>query len=378
MPRLIAIGTAVPEYEVKQEEVRAFAKKLFGPSFQNIDRFLTVFENAAIDRRKFCKPREWFERNHSFAEKNQAYVESAIALGEKAIRSCLDKAGIGPEQIDHLFFVSTTGMSTPSIDAHLINRLQMSGSMKRTPIWGLGCAGGVAGLARAYEYTKAFPEANVLLLAVECCGLTFRNRDQSKSNLIATSLFADGAAAVLVAGDQAAGCFSEAGPEILDSQSMMWPHSLDVMGWDVEDDGLKVVFSRDIPALVRARVRPVVDAFLLRHELDLSNIGTFIMHPGGRKVLEAYTEAFHTEKEKLKMSYEVLRDYGNMSSATVLFVLEKTVTQGGWTGTNGLMAAMGPGFSLEMVLLKWEPNLPNLSISGRLVAENEKMKEEVK
>ncbi|MGA9172848.1 MAG: 3-oxoacyl-[acyl-carrier-protein] synthase III C-terminal domain-containing protein [Thermoactinomyces sp.] len=375
MPRLIAIGTAVPEYEVKQEEVRVFAKDLFGQSFSNIDRFLTIFENAAIDRRKFCKPRKWFERNHSFAEKNQAYVESAIDLGEKAIRCCLAKAGVEPEKIDHLFFVSTTGMSTPSIDAHLINRLEMPGRMKRTPIWGLGCAGGVAGLARAYEYTKAFPDACVLLLTVECCGLTFRNSDQSKSNLIATSLFADGAAAVLVAGDQAVSSFSETGPEILDSASMMWPRSLDVMGWDVEDDGLKVVFSRDIPALVRTKVRPIVDSFLVRHQLDLNSIGTFIMHPGGRKVLEAYTEAFHTEKEKLKTAYEVLRDYGNMSSATVLFVLEKTLRQGAWAGKNGLMAAMGPGFSLEMILLKWDRDF---ALTEGVHAEDEKMKEDAK
>ena len=174
-------------------------------------------------------------------------------------------AGLSPQEVDHFIFVSSTGLSTPSIDAHLVNRLGMNPQVKRTPLWGLGCAGGAAGLARAFEVARAFPERRVLLLALELCGLTFRRNDLSKSNLVATSLFADGAAAVLVAGEKA-GVKTE-GPRILDAASMTWPQSLDVMGWEVVDDGLKVIFSKDIPSIVRRQVRPVVEEFLRRWEL---------------------------------------------------------------------------------------------------------------
>jgi alkylresorcinol/alkylpyrone synthase len=263
----------------------------------------------------------------------------------------LKEAEISAQQVDHLIFVSTTGLATPSLDAYLINRLQMSPHIKRTPIWGLGCAGGVAGLSRAFEYVKAFPEQTVLLVALELCGLTFRQSDHSKSNFVATSLFSDGAAAALISGRKD---IKRNGPSILATESMIWPHSTDVMGWDIEDDGLKVIFSKDIPTIVRQKVRPVVDRFLQKSNLHLEQVDSFISHPGGRKVLEAYEKALEVPAEKFHHAYEVLRDYGNMSSATVLFVLERVLKKHHRKDSYGLMTALGPGFSSELALLHWD------------------------
>ncbi|SEN55779.1 type III polyketide synthase [Lihuaxuella thermophila] len=353
MPRIISIGTAVPPYEIKQDEVRSFARQLFGPAYSDIDRRLTIFENTSIQKRRFSQPQVWFETERSFSERNRAYIETACRLGEEAILRCLDRTGLMPDDMDHIIFVSTTGMATPSIDAHLVNRLSMDIHVKRTPIWGLGCAGGVAGLSRAYEYARAFPKSRVLLLALELCGLTFRRNDMSKSNLVASSLFGDGAAAVLVAGLEAEIPCPVEGPQIVSSMSTTWPDSLDVMGWEVEDDGLKVIFSKDIPSLVRNQVRPVVNEFLAREQLDLDHVDHYITHPGGIKVIQAYQEALGLPPDKMKHACWVLENFGNMSSATVLFVLEKELEDSHAYGSYGLMAALGPGFSSELLLIRW-------------------------
>jgi alkylresorcinol/alkylpyrone synthase len=354
--RIVAVGTAVPEYEVDQREAQEFARGLFQRAFVDIDRLLTIFDHAAIERRRFSQPRSWFEQDHSFAERNGAYVEAACNLGEEAIRRCLKRAGLTPREVDHFIFVSSTGLSTPSIDAHLVNRLGMNPRVKRTPLWGLGCAGGVAGLARAFEVARAFPEQRVLLLALELCGLTFRRNDLSKSNLVATSLFADGAAAVLIAGEKAAA--GTDGPRIIDATSMTWPRSLDVMGWEVVDDGLKVIFSKDIPSIVRRKVRPVVEEFLGRWKLTPERVERYIAHPGGAKVLTAYEEALSLKETALSRARSVLRSHGNMSSATVLFVLEQEMREKPEAGTYGLITALGPGFSLELMLIQWEDPSP--------------------
>lgn len=354
MARILSVGTSVPSYELTQDEVRQFARDLFSEEFTDIDRLLRIFENTEIERRRFSKERKWFEMDHSFAERNGAYIEVACQLGEEAILNCLNAVQLSPQDVDHLIFVSTTGVATPSIDAYLINRLRMNRHVKRTPVWGLGCAGGAAGLARAFEYATAFPKSRVLLLSLELCGLTFRRQDLSKSNLVATSLFADGAAAVLVTGEQAKIGGLPKGPRILDTMSMTWPDSLDVMGWELEDDGLKVVFSKDIPTIVQKEVRSAVEFFLKRSGLSLGNIERYITHPGGKKVLAAYEEALSLNEGALNHARGILRSFGNMSSATVLFVLEKELKERHDEGTYGLLTALGPGFSSEMVLMQWQ------------------------
>lgn len=350
LSRIVAVGTAVPQYALSQSDAKAFAQQLFGSSLAQIDKMMTIFENTAVEKRYISCPPDWFREKHTFQERNKKYVEIACQLAEDAIRQCLDQANSQAEQIDHIFFVSSTGISTPSIDAYLINQLGLSTHIKRTPIWGLGCAGGVSGLARAYEYTKSFPSARVLFVAVELCSLTYRPQDNSKSNFVATSLFGDGAAAVLIVGEEVA--LSSPAPAVVKSMSTIWPASLDVMGWEVVEDGLKVIFSKDIPIIVHEQVKPVMDTFLTKCEIKINDIEYMISHPGGKKVLEAYESALQLPKDKFSFSYDVLKHFGNMSSVTVLFVLQQVLQTDPVSGY-GLMTALGPGFSSELLLLDW-------------------------
>ena len=354
MARLVSVGMAVPPHEISQSEAKLFAKELFSRSFQDIQRLLPLFEHTGIETRRFSRPRSWFEKEHTLAEKNRAYIEMACQLGEEAIQRCLQPCNLDVNDIDHIIYVSTTGMATPSIDAYLVHRMGINPHVKRTPIWGLGCAGGVVGLARAFEAAQASPAHKVVLVAVECCGLTFRRNDLSKSNLVATSLFADGAAAALVVGDQVETDDFRSGPTMIGTMSTILPNSLDIMGWEILDDGLKVVFSKEIPTLVRKNLRPLVDEFINQHHLSLSDLDHYITHPGGRKVLEAYQEALGLSAEHFYTAYQVLKQYGNMSSVTVLFVLAEVLKQKQKKKTYGLVSALGPGFSAEFLLLKWD------------------------
>ncbi|WP_027414725.1 type III polyketide synthase [Aneurinibacillus terranovensis] len=350
MPRITAVGTCVPPHILPQDSIKDFARHLFADSFQDIERLLPVFQNGQVETRYFCMPIDWFAQPHSFAEKNSLYEKWAVTLGMEAAEKCLHHAGRTLNEIDHIFFVSTSGIATPSIESHIMNRMGANPHTKRTPIWGLGCAGGAAGLSRAAEYVTAYPNARALLIAVECCGLTFQNEDRSKSNLIATSLFADGAAAVLVEGEACEG--AETHPSIVSTMSTLWPDTGGVMGWEVNEGGLKVIFSRSIPSLVETLFKPNVLAFLERHGLNAKDITHFIVHPGGYKVVEAYAQLFNAPIEVFSHSLDVLRRYGNMSSATVLFVLEAFLKQGMCANEYAIITALGPGFSSELLLIK--------------------------
>lgn len=356
MPYLMSVGTAVPPHQVNQSESLEIARRMFQGHLPNLERLLQVFANSQIEKRHFCVPAAWFEREHSFAEKNRAYIEAATDLGTQAIVQCLERQHISPADIDCLIFVSSTGLATPSIDARILNRLPLSEHVTRMPLWGLGCAGGAMGLSRAKDYAAAHPDSLVLLLAVELCGLTFIRSDMSKSNLIATSLFADGAAAVLIAGDQYVSRCKPAvvGPRLVTSISTTWKDSLDIMGWEVTADGLQVIFSRDIPTLVKQEMQGIVQQLLAQQQLDLSRIRHYILHPGGAKVIAAYQQALGLAAEETRYAEEVLRQYGNMSSPTVLFVLEKSLQQPWAAGDFGILTALGPGFSSEVLLLHQE------------------------
>jgi len=355
---IAAVGTAVPDHRVPQADVKEAVRRMFGASVPQLDRLLTIFEHGGIESRHFCVPLEWFLLPHDAEEKHRLFVEHASALAERAARRCLDRAGVSPSEVDHIVFVTTTGTATPSLDARLYNRLGFRSDVKRSPIWGLGCAGGAAGLSRAAEYVRAFPGHRCLLVSVELCSLTFIRNDASKSNLVATSLFADGAAAALVEGETAAASRSAAGrplPRIVSTRSAIWPDSLDVMGWDVTNDGLKVVFSKDIPTIVTREMRGVVDALLAPAGLSPADIAHYMLHPGGRKVLQAYGKALDLAPGKLAAAERVLRRNGNMSSCTVLFVLEEALAaeDGPRPGELGVAGALGPGFSSELLLLRF-------------------------
>ena len=350
--RLAALATAVPPHLVEQEDSRKLARGLFRDVLQgNDDRLLAVFDHSGILRRNASAPLEWFGEDHDFAEKNALYIETAVRLGTVVGRQAAARAGLAPRQIDHLIFVSSTGLAAPSIDARIANQLGLRGDFRRTPIWGLGCAGGAAGLARAREFALAQPGSHVLLIALELCSLTFQRNDLSKRNLVAASLFADGAAAAVVTTADGAG---GAPPiELVSSASTFWEDTLDVMGWEIDGAGLHVVFARDIPTIVHERVRPALEEFLGRHGLDLSSLDNLVAHPGGAKVIAAYQQALGFGPERLEHARAVLREHGNMSSPTCLFVLERFLRAGEiGPGQHAVLSALGPGFCAEYVLLR--------------------------
>jgi alkylresorcinol/alkylpyrone synthase len=343
IPRLLALSTAVPPYALGQAEVAARARHIFDAvATPELDRLMPVFANAGIERRYSCVPIDWYERPHGFRERNALYLEHALDLLERAARGALDKARLKPEAIDAVLCVSTTGIATPSLDALLMGRLGLRPDLRRLPVFGLGCGGGVIGLARAADLARVAPEARVLFLVVELCALSFRKNDASKSNLVATALFGDGAAAAILS------CRGE-GPAFGAAGEHTWPNSLDIMGWDVEDDGMKAIFSRDIPALIERHMREVAGAFLARHGLRFGDIEQFVCHPGGAKVVTALEHGFGLAPGALDLARGVLRDYGNMSAATVLFVLERVLAPGG--AGRMLLTALGPGFTAGFLLL---------------------------
>lgn len=343
-PLIEAVTTVVPPYVIRQEDAEAIARRVFDRDQSEIERLLPVFANAGIEQRHSCMPLEWYVEPHGWKERNDLYESHALALIEAAALDCLARAGRRPDEIDAIVCVSTTGVTTPSLDARLLDRIAFRRDAKRLPVFGLGCGGGVTGLARAADLQRAQPDSRVLLLVVELCALTFRSGDHSKSNIIATALFGDGAAAVLL------GPGSD-GPRLGASGEHTWPDSLPVMGWQIEDDGFGVLFSRDIPALVRRDFGTIADAFLARHGYSRADLAGYVCHPGGIKVLAALEDAFELQSGALDVARDVLRDYGNLSAATVLFVLERMLAAGMKPGRY-LMTALGPGFTATFQIVE--------------------------
>jgi alkylresorcinol/alkylpyrone synthase len=346
LPRLIAVASAVPPYAIDQEDVLGRLDSVLGRS-ADLERLLPVFTNSGVRRRYSAVAPEWFDHPHSWPERNRAYLSGAAELLDAVAGRLLDRADIAPEELGAIVTVSTTGIATPSLDALLLERLHLPRTIQRLPIFGLGCAGGAIGLARAATLAAAMPEKAVLLLVVELCTLSFRRRETTKSNIVATALFGDGAAgAVLRCG--------ESGPAIAAAGEHTWPQSLDIMGWEVAADGLRALFSRDIPRLVAAELGGVAREFLGGQGLTLSDIDHFVCHPGGPKVIAACEQAFGLEPENLAEERSVLRDFGNMSAATVLFVLERVLARAQSDRENwqrALVTALGPGFTAGFTLL---------------------------
>lgn len=346
IPRLVSLATAVPAFDIHQSEVSERAVEAFAATPNAAAWLAPIYVNAEIDTRHSCVPASWYLSEHSFGERNDLFLDNAVELLARAAEDALDEAGLAANQIDAIVTVCSTGVATPSLDARVMERLAFRRDVERLPIFGLGCAGGVLGLARASAMAQARPDTRVLLLVVELCGLTFRLQDRSKSNLVATALFGDGAAAAVVS------CRGEyqALPRLGPWGEHTWPDSLGVMGWEVADDGLKVVFSRDIPTLVRDDLRPIVDAFLARHDADLSDLAGFVCHPGGAKVLDALEACFELPQGALNHARNVLRAHGNMSAATVLFVLKETLRSR--AAGPQLMTTLGPGFTAGMLVVE--------------------------
>jgi alkylresorcinol/alkylpyrone synthase len=352
---LAAIASAAPDHVMRQEDVVRRVRALFGNRSLDIERLLPAFGNAGIETRRSCVPIEWFLTPSNWKDRNALFIDNAVDLLAQAAESCLAQAGVGFAAIDGLVTVSTTGIATPSLDARLMERLPFRRDVARLPIFGLGCAGGVLGLSRAATLAQGLARpgrgSRVLCLVVELCALTFRTNDRSKSNVIAAALFGDGAAAVLLEAPAAGSAAAPSSVLKFGAQGeYTWPNSLDVMGWEVENDGLGVLFSRDIPALIRERMGPAVDSFLARHGLDRGDIDGYVCHPGGAKVIGALEEVFGLPQGGLPEARSVLRDFGNMSAVTVLFVLER-MRRAGMRGRY-LMTALGPGFTAGFQILE--------------------------
>jgi alkylresorcinol/alkylpyrone synthase len=345
-PRIGAVTTAVPRYELDQADVTRRVRLALGPRSEHIMRLLPMFGNTGIERRYSCVPIEWYEELHDWPERNAIYLETAMELFESATRNALEIAGRRPDEIDAIVAVSTTGIATPSLDALLMERMGLRRNVQRLPIFGLGCGGGTIGLARAGTMAAAKPGSLVLFLVAELCALSFRRDDFTKSNIVATALFGDGAAAALLSTDFG-------GPAIVASGEHTWPQSLDVMGWDVTNEGLKAIFSRDIPELIGSELNELAVSFLAASGLTLADIDRFVCHPGGAKVLDALESAFEIEPGSLVEARDVLREFGNMSAATVVFVLERVVAgMRAHPWNRALMTAMGPGFTAAFTLLE--------------------------
>jgi alkylresorcinol/alkylpyrone synthase len=354
MPFIAAVSKIDLPYKTDQQEAKKQAMDMFSVNFPEANRLIFAFDNTEIKYRNFCQPLTYYANANSFEDRNNEYINSALAYSVQAIEDCVIKANIDKDDITDILFVSTTGLATPSLDALIINKLRLNPHINRVPIWGLGCGGGVSGMAKANTLAKANPDAIVLLVAVELCSLTLIKSDYSKSNFIGSSLFSDGIAACIIKGDNHR---NDSNVSYLASSSKLYYDSLEVMGWDFQDTGFKVLFSKDIPTFINEHIREDILEFLAKHKLGLSDIKNFIFHPGGKKVLDAYSDALRVEGDFMKKTREVMNDYGNMSSATVLYVLEKFMREGFEDGY-GLMLAMGPGFSSEMVLLEMKSESP--------------------
>jgi alkylresorcinol/alkylpyrone synthase len=348
--RIVSAASAFPKHYYPQQTLTAALKQYWGDKIKQPGLVDKLHGNMGIDGRHTVLPLEEYLPITRWGQANDIWIEKAEELGQQAICRALTSASISPRDIDALFFTSITGVSSPSIDARLVNRMKLSPRIRRTPIFGLGCVGGAAGISRAADYVRAYPHHVAVLLSVEICSLTLQRDDLSIANLISSGLFGDGAAAVVLAG---ADC-ELPGPEIIDSRSSFYPGTQDVMGWDISEEGFRIVLSAGVPDMVKLHLADDVDGFLDDHGMTRADIASWIFHTGGPKVLEATEDALALHNGELHASWEALRRTGNLSSASVLVVLEDVMRRHRPDpGTYSILAAMGPGFCAELVLIRW-------------------------
>ena len=328
----------------------AALQEYWGERIENPNVLRRLHRHVSVDGRFLSLPKEEYMQMRTWGEANRHWIRTAKELGEKAVSGALAVAGLHGRNLGAFFFVSVTGISSPSIDALLINQMGLCRNIRRVPVFGLGCVAGAAGISRAADYVRAYPDQIAVVLSVELCSLTLQREDISMANLISSGLFGDGAAAVIVAG---ADC-GLPGPTILATRSVFYPDTEEMMGWDVSEKGFRIVLSREIPDLVRKNLARDLDDFLAERGLTRADIGSWVLHTGGPKILEATADALELKNGQLDVSWDCLRRTGNLSSASVLVVLEEVMkNRRPKAGTLGLLAAMGPGFCSEFVLLKW-------------------------
>jgi alkylresorcinol/alkylpyrone synthase len=341
---LLSLATAVPPQVVEQHEAKARAREAFGGKKALFDRLAGVFDNAGIARRHIVAPQDWYMASHGWHDRNELYLEAAQSLFIEAATAAIGQAGLDPDEIDGVVTVSTTGIATPSLEARVGPQLGLRDDVRRVPVFGLGCAGGVSGLATASRLAVAEPGSKWLMVTIETCSISIRLDSDDPAAVVATALFGDGAAAAVVAGGE------HSLARIAGSAEKLWPDTRRIMGWDVEDPGLSVVFDRAIPPFIEENLAQVVDEMCAKLGISRDEIDRFCCHPGGVKVIDAIETALNLNQGELNLEREVLHDYGNMSAPTVLFILERLLKQG--IPDRVLMMAFGPGFTAAGLLLE--------------------------
>ncbi len=358
MSTIAAVAGVLPEHRYAQAELTQTLADLAGLPADKVATLARIHSNAGVDHRHLALAIEDYAvATTSFDRANDAFIRVATDLSERAMTVALAAAGVEPHDVDVIISMTVTGLAVPSLDARLCARMPLRTDLKRIPIVGLGCVGGAAGIARARDYLQGHPDEVVVVLSVELCSLTLQRDDTSMANLIASGLFGDGGAAVVMFGERAAArhrrVSTAPAPQVISSRSRMYARTERAMGWDVGASGLRIVLGAEVPDLVRDHVRADVDAHLALHDLARSDIGWWVAHPGGPKVLDALAQALEVPPSALGVTWRSLAAIGNLSSSSVLHVLSDTLTDhppepGSW----GVMMAMGPGFCLETVLLQ--------------------------
>jgi alkylresorcinol/alkylpyrone synthase len=353
--RIAAAASALPKHSYDQATILAAIQHHWSGRLDNPEMLQRLHAHTGVDRRHLALPIEEYPALiERWGDVNNAWIRVGLEIGSEATLGALKTAGIAREALGAIFFVSVTGICSPSLDAKLVNELGLSRHIKRVPIFGLGCVAGAAGIARAADYVRAFPDQAALLVSVELCSLTVQQDDFSVANLISSGLFGDGAAAVIVTGSDFPSNGAPRGPEILATRSVFYPQTEGVMGWDISEKGFRIVLTRDVPGMVYKHLAPDIGEFLADHGLSRGDIGAWIMHTGGPAILRATADALGVPDSALEPSWACLRRVGNLSSSSVLFVLEDYLqNHRPPEGTMSVLAAMGPGFCSELVLLRW-------------------------
>jgi alkylresorcinol/alkylpyrone synthase len=351
MSRILAVAPALPEYVYPQSEITAELSELITDD-RTKRAVLSRFHAASgIGHRHTVLPLEQYRDLHTFQQANDLWITEGTALAARAVTAALASAGLSADQVDYLLFTSVTGMAAPSIDARLVPVLGLRQNIKRMPSFGLGCVAGAAGLARVHDYLLGHPDEIAVLVSVELCSLTLQRDDDSVANFVASGLFGDGAAAVVVAGARRAAELGLPGPEIIGTRATLYPDSESVIGWDIGGSGFRIMLTAGVSDTIDANVDADVRGLLSEHELVPDDVGAWIAHPGGPRVLEAFERGLHLENSELEASWRSLDLVGNLSSSSVLHVLADVLHQP--VGTNGVLFALGPGVTSEYVLLRW-------------------------
>jgi alkylresorcinol/alkylpyrone synthase len=348
--RIASVASAFPENYYDQQVLTDALKNDWRHRLPNPDILDRLDESMKVEGRYLVHTLDFYEKLTTWGQANNAWIDHALELGEEALCKALHAAGMKPKELSAIYVTSVTGIAAPSIDARLVNRMGLSPNIKRIPIFGLGCVAGAAGIARAADYVHGYPDQAAALLSVELCSLTLQRDDLSMAHLISAMLFGDGAAATIIVGSKR----QSDGPEILATKSIFYPHTERVMGWDISEKGFRIVLSPEVPDTVVKHLGKDVDAFLAEQGHKRSDIKTWVMHTGGPKVLEATATALGLQEKDLAASWECLRKVGNISSTSVLLVLEDVyMNRRPEPGSLSILAAMGPGFCSELVLLRW-------------------------